>query len=46
MDNSSLIGLLAIVTLVIVLGAAIWLRRRARESQLKRGEKPVDISDL
>ena len=41
MDNPSLIGLLAIVTLVIVLAVAAHQMMKTRQSQAKRGEKPV-----
>jgi hypothetical protein len=41
MDNDSLIGVLALVTLVLVVGYGVFEYFRVQRSKAKRGEAPI-----
>jgi hypothetical protein len=44
MQDSSLIGTLALITLVLAAGYGVWQLTRVRKSQEKRGEHPGGIA--
>lgn len=45
MDNTTLLAVLSVFTLVAVVGVALYQKRSVRHSQAKRGELPEQTGD-